>query len=228
MRTLEEINEKLYSDISRLHRYEEFMDAKNAEEVAQNIFEEYRHEVELYKKQRELAREKSMYEIKSLTRALKPRSILGMFKSKTAKISNAQLAEIEKQYCDIFTPSGAVYEALDSVMREPDEDAAAEPEAEKEPTEATAENAAAEPKEAQDEDEEVIIDDEEEEAAAAEPESEEAATEGTEPTTEPKEPRDGDGASAADEDKDEPPGPAEEETEEAKENGEVHQSGKSE
>ena len=203
MRTLEEINEKLYSDISRLHRYEEFMDAKNAEEVAQNIFEEYRHEVELYKKQRELAREKSMYEIKSLTRALKPRSILGIFKSKTAKISNAQLAEIEKQYCDIFTPSGAVYEALNSVMREPDEDAAAEPEAEETPTEATAENAAAEPKEAQDEDEEdeeVIIDDEEEEGDA----------------------------SAAEEGKDGPPGPAEEETEEAKENGEVHQSGKSE
>ena len=201
MRTLEEINEKLYSDISRLHRYEEFMDAKNAEEVAQNIFEEYRHEVELYKKQRELAREKSMYEIKSLTRALKPRSILGIFKSKTAKISNAQLAEIEKQYCDIFTPSGAVYEALNSVMREPDEDAAAEPEAEETPTEATAENAAAEPKEAQDEyeeDEEVIIDDEEEE--------EENTPEGAEQLK----------IEMTEEDK------------EAKENGEVHQFGKSE
>lgn len=196
MRTLEEINEKLYKNMSRLHRYEEFMDAKNAEEVAQNIFEEYRHEVELYKKQRELAREKSMYEIKSLTRALKPRSFLGMFKSKTAKISNAQLAEIEKQYCDIFTPSGAVYEALNSVMREPDEDAAAEPEAEETPTEATAENAAAEPKEPPDE--EVIIDDEEEE--------EENTPEGAEQLK----------IEMTEEDK------------EAKENGEVHQSGKSE
>ena len=196
MRTLEEINEKLYKNMSRLHRYEEFMDDKKCAAVRKNIFEEYRHEVELYKKQRELAREKSMYEIKSLTRALKPRSFLGMFKSKTAKISNAQLAEIEKQYCDIFTPSGAVYEALNSVMREPDEDAAAEPEAEETPTEATAENAAAEPKEPPDE--EVIIDDEEEE--------EENTPEGAEQLK----------IEMTEEDK------------EAKENGEVHQSGKSE
>ena len=40
MRSLDEINEKLYIDISRLHRYEEFMDAKKAEEVANNIFED--------------------------------------------------------------------------------------------------------------------------------------------------------------------------------------------
>ena len=187
MRSLDEINEKLYIDISRLHRYEEFMDAKKAEEVAKNIFEDYKQEVEIYKEQKKLQREKILYEVRALTRALKPRAFLGLFKSRTAKLSNAQLAEIEKEYCDIYMPSREVYETLNAgeeeeqaepEMAEADENGAAEsaeqaeapaPEA-AEPTEPTETPEAAEPTERNEptepaepgEEEEVIFDDEEE------------------------------------------------------------------
>ena len=160
MRSLDEINEKLYIDISRLHRYEEFMDAKKAEEVANNIFEDYKQEVEIYKEQKKLQREKILYEVRALTRALKPRAFFGLFKSRTAKLSNAQLAEIEKEYCDIYMPSREVYETLNAVaeeeqagteIAEPNENGAAEsaepaeaPEA-AEPTKPTETPEAAEP-----------------------------------------------------------------------------------
>lgn len=179
MRSLDEINEKLYIDISRLHRYEEFMDAKKAEEVANNIFEDYKQEVEIYKEQKKLQREKILYEVRALTRALKPRAFLGLFKSRTAKLSNAQLAEIEKEYCDIYMPSREVYETLNAgaaeeqaepEMAEADENGATEsaepaeapaPEA-AEPTKPTETPELAEPTEPVEpkEEEEVIFDDE--------------------------------------------------------------------
>ncbi len=230
MRSLDEINEKLYIDISRLHRYEEFMDAKKAEEVANNIFEDYKQEVEIYKEQKKLQREKILYEVRALTRALKPRAFLGLFKSRTAKLSNAQLAAIEKEYCDIYMPSREVYETLnaETEMAEADENGAAEqeteatePEAAAKPTEPTEAPApapeAAEPTEQTEptkpaepaEEEEVIFDDEDTE----EGENEEEADEPREPTDEPDE-DDGDGKG--------------EETSEEGEHGEVSEPGKSE
>ena len=212
MRSLDEINEKLYIDISRLHRYEEFMDAKKAEEVANNIFEDYKQEVEIYKEQKKLQREKILYEVRALTRALKPRAFLGLFKSRTAKLSNAQLAEIEKEYCDIYMPSREVYETLnaETEIAEADENGAAEsaepaeapaPEA-AEPTKPTETPEAAEPTEGDEpaepgEEEEVIFDDGEDEEEADEPDEDE-----------------GDGE--------------EEETSEEGEHGEVSEPGKSE
>lgn len=219
MRSLDEINEKLYIDISRLHRYEEFMDAKKAEEVANNIFEDYKQEVEIYKEQKKLQREKILYEVRALTRALKPRAFLGLFKSRTAKLSNAQLAEIEKEYCDIYMPSREVYETLnagaaeeqaETEIAEPNENGAAEstkptetpaPEA-AEPTKPTETPEAAEPTEGDEpaepgEEEEVIFDDGEDEEEADEPDEDE-----------------GDGE--------------EEETSEEGEHGEVSEPGKSE
>lgn len=198
MRTLEEINEKLYKNMSRLHRYEEFMDDKKCAAVRKNIFEEYQKDIELYKEERKLQREKSLFEVKSLTKSLKPFSFFGLIRRKTGKRAQGELSVLEEAYCASYELSRSVYEAITpevTVIADAAED-----------EDAAAENAAAEPKELpdeddeDDEDEEVIIDDEEEEG----------------------------GAAAADKDKDEPPGPAEEEKEEAKENGEVHQSGKSE
>ena len=235
MRSLDEINEKLYIDISRLHRYEEFMDAKKAEEVANNIFEDYKQEVEIYKEQKKLQREKILYEVRALTRALKPRAFLGLFKSRTAKLSNAQLAEIEKEYCDIYMPSREVYETLnagaeeeqaETEMAEAEEIGAAEPETEvmeqSEPTTEPTESAEAPAPEAVEpteenptkpaepaEEEEVIFDDEDTE----EGENEEEADEPREPTDEPDE-DDGDGKG--------------EETSEEGEHGEVSEPGKSE
>lgn len=204
MRSLDEINEKLYIDISRLHRYEEFMDAKKAEEVANNIFEDYKQEVEIYKEQKKLQREKILYEVRALTRALKPRAFLGLFKSRTAKLSNAQLAEIEKEYCDIYMPSREVYETLnagaaeeqaETEMAEADENGATEstepaeaPEA-AEPTEPTETPAAAEPTEGDEpaepgEEEEVIFDDGEDEEEADEPDEDEGDGEAEETSEE--------------------------------------------
>lgn len=202
MRSLDEINEKLYIDISRLHRYEEFMDAKKAEEVANNIFEDYKQEVEIYKEQKKLQREKILYEVRALTRALKPRAFLGLFKSRTAKLSNAQLAEIEKEYCDIYMPSREVYETLnagaaeeqaETEIAEPNENGAAEstkptetpaPEA-AEPTKPTETPEAAEPTEGDEpaepgEEEEVIFDDGEDEEEADEPDEDDGDGEGEE------------------------------------------------
>ena len=206
MRSLDEINEKLYIDISRLHRYEEFMDAKKAEEVANNIFEDYKQEVEIYKEQKKLQREKILYEVRALTRALKPRAFLGLFKSRTAKLSNAQLAEIEKEYCDIYMPSREVYETLnagaaeeqaETEIAEPNENGAAEsaepaeapaPEA-AEPTKPTETPEAAEPTEGDEpaepgEEEEVIFDDGEDEEEADEPDEDEGDGEAEETSEE--------------------------------------------
>lgn len=206
MRSLDEINEKLYIDISRLHRYEEFMDAKKAEEVANNIFEDYKQEVEIYKEQKKLQREKILYEVRALTRALKPRAFFGLFKSRTAKLSNAQLAEIEKEYCDIYMPSREVYETLnagaeeeqaETEMAEADENGAAEsaepaeapaPEA-AEPTKPTETPEAAEPTEGDEpaepgEEEEVIFDDGEDEEEADEPDEDEGDGEAEETSEE--------------------------------------------
>ena len=231
MRSLDEINEKLYIDISRLHRYEEFMDAKKAEEVANNIFEDYKQEVEIYKEQKKLQREKILYEVRALTRALKPRAFLGLFKSRTAKLSNAQLAAIEKEYCDIYMPSREVYETLnaETEIAEADENGAAEqeteatePEAAAKPTEPTEAPApapeAAEPTEQAeptepaepDEEEEVIFDDEEE----TDEDTEEG--EGAEEEEEPDEPDEDDGD-----------GEEEETSEEGNNNGEVSEFGES-
>ena len=231
MRSLDEINEKLYIDISRLHRYEEFMDAKKAEEVANNIFEDYKQEVEIYKEQKKLQREKILYEVRALTRALKPRAFLGLFKSRTAKLSNAQLAAIEKEYCDIYMPSREVYETLnaETEIAEADENGAAEqeteatePEAAAKPTEPTEAPApapeAAEPTEQAeptepaepDEEEEVIFDDEEE----TDEDTEEG--EGAEEEEEPEEPDEDDGD-----------GEEEETSEEGNNNGEVSEFGES-
>ncbi len=193
MRTLEEINEKLYKNMSRLHRYEEFMDDKKCAAVRKNIFEEYQKDIELYKEERKLQREKSLFEVKSLTKSLKPFSFFGLIRRKTGKRAQGELSVLEEAYCASYELSRSVYEAITPevtviVDAAEDEDAAAE-------------NAAAEPKEAQDEDEEdeeVIIDDEEEE--------EENTPEGAEQLK----------IEMTEEDK------------EAKENGEVHQSGKSE
>lgn len=201
MRTLEEINEKLYKNMSRLHRYEEFMDDKKCAAVRKNIFEEYQKDIELYKEERKLQREKSLFEVKSLTKSLKPFSFFGLIRRKTGKRAQGELSVLEEAYCASYELSRSVYEAITPevtviVDAAEDEDAAAEPEAEETPTEATAENAAAEPKEPPDE--EVIIDDEEEE--------EENTPEGAEQLK----------IEMTEEDK------------EAKENGEVHQSGKSE
>ena len=224
MRSLDEINEKLYIDISRLHRYEEFMDAKKAEEVANNIFEDYKQEVEIYKEQKKLQREKILYEVRALTRALKPRAFLGLFKSRTAKLSNAQLAAIEKEYCDIYMPSREVYETLnaETEIAEADENGAAEQETEatepeaaaepmtgpEEPTEAPAPAPeAAEPTEPGEE-EEVIFDDGEDEEEAEEP--------ADKPTDEQDE-DDGDGDGDGEE----------EETSEEGEHGEVSEFGES-
>ena len=225
MRSLDEINEKLYIDISRLHRYEEFMDAKKAEEVANNIFEDYKQEVEIYKEQKKLQREKILYEVRALTRALKPRAFLGLFKSRTAKLSNAQLAAIEKEYCDIYMPSREVYETLnaETEIAEADENGAAEqeteatePEAAAKPTEPTEAPApapeSAEPTEPAepDEEEEVIFDDEEETDEDTEEE------EGAEEEEEPDEPDEDDGD-----------GEEEETSEEGNNNGEVSEFGES-
>ena len=227
MRSLDELNEKLYIDISRLHRYEEFMDAKKAEEVANNIFEDYKQEVEIYKEQKKLQREKILYEVRALTRALKPRAFLGLFKSRTAKLSNAQLAEIEKEYCDIYMPSREVYETLnagaeeeqaETEMAEADENGAEEQETEATEPEAAAEPMtgpeeptetpeAAEPTEPGEE-EEVIFDDGEDEEEADEPEDP------REPTDKPDKLGEGDGKG--------------EETSEEGEHGEVSEPGKSE
>ena len=238
MRSLDEINEKLYIDISRLHRYEEFMDAKKAEEVANNIFEDYKQEVEIYKEQKKLQREKILYEVRALTRALKPRAFFGLFKSRTAKLSNAQLAEIEKEYCDIYMPSREVYETLnagaeeeqaETEMAEAEEIGAAEPETEvmeqSEPTTEPTESAEAPAPEAVEpteenptkpaepaEEEEVIFDDGEDEEEADEP---------REPTDKP--------ADKPDEDDGDGDGDGEEEeTSEEGEHGEVSEPGKSE
>ena len=231
MRSLDEINEKLYIDISRLHRYEEFMDAKKAEEVANNIFEDYKQEVEIYKEQKKLQREKILYEVRALTRALKPRAFFGLFKSRTAKLSNAQLAEIEKEYCDIYMPSREVYETLnagaaeeqaETEMAEADENGAAES---AEPAEAPAPEAAEPTKPT-------------ETPEAAEPTKPTETPEAAEPTEgdEPAEPGeeeevifdDGEDEEEADEpDEDEGDGEAEETSEEG-EHGEVSEPGKSE
>lgn len=221
MRSLDEINEKLYIDISRLHRYEEFMDAKKAEEVANNIFEDYKQEVEIYKEQKKLQREKILYEVRALTRALKPRAFLGLFKSCTAKLSNAQLAEIEKEYCDIYMPSREVYETLNAGAEEigaaEPETEATEPEAAAEPMtgpeEPTETPEAAEPTEPGEE-EEVIFDD----GDTEEGKDEEEADEPREPTDEP--------ADKPDEDKGDDKG--EEASEEGNNNGEVSEFGESE
>lgn len=188
MRTLEEINEKLYKNMSRLHRYEEFMDDKKCAAVRKNIFEEYQKDIELYKEERKLQREKSLFEVKSLTKSLKPFSFFGLIRRKTGKRAQGELSVLEEAYCASYELSRSVYEAITPevtviVDAAEDEDAAAE-------------NAAAEPKEPPDE--EVIIDDEEEE--------EENTPEGAEQLK----------IEMTEEDK------------EAKENGEVHQSGKSE
>ena len=235
MRSLDEINEKLYIDISRLHRYEEFMDAKKAEEVANNIFEDYKQEVEIYKEQKKLQREKILYEVRALTRALKPRAFFGLFKSRTAKLSNAQLAEIEKEYCDIYMPSREVYETLnagaeeeqaETEMAEADENGAAESgtEAAAEPTEPTETPEAAEPTEGDElaepaeptepgEEEEVIFDDEDTEEGENEEETDEPRGPTDEPADEPDE-DDGDGK-------------GEETSEEGNNNGEVSEFGES-
>lgn len=235
MRSLDEINEKLYIDISRLHRYEEFMDAKKAEEVANNIFEDYKQEVEIYKEQKKLQREKILYEVRALTRALKPRAFLGLFRSRTAKLSNAQLAEIETEYCAIYTPSREVYEALNAAaeeeqseteMAEADENGAAESgtEAAAEPTEPTETPEAAEPTEGDElaepaeptepgEEEEVIFDDEDTEEGENEEETDEPRGPTDEPADEPDE-DDGDGK-------------GEETSEEGNNNGEVSEFGES-
>ena len=200
------------------------MDAKKAEEVANNIFEDYKQEVEIYKEQKKLQREKILYEVRALTRALKPRAFLGLFKSRTAKLSNAQLAAIEKEYCDIYMPSREVYETLnagaaeeqaETEMAEADENGAEEQETEAtepeaaaepmtEPEEPTETPEAAEPTEPGEE-EEVIFDDGEDEEEADEP--------ADKPTDEQDE-DDGDGE--------------EEETSEEGEHGEVSEPGKSE
>lgn len=214
MRSLDEINEKLYIDISRLHRYEEFMDAKKAEEVANNIFEDYKQEVEIYKEQKKLQREKILYEVRALTRALKPRAFFGLFKSRTAKLSNAQLAEIEKEYCDIYMPSREVYETLnagaaeeqaETEMAEADENGAAES---AEQAEAPAPEAA-EPEE----EEEVIFDDEDTEEGENEEEDDEPE-DPREPEDKPDKLDEGDGEG--------------EETSEEGEHGEVSEPGKGE
>lgn len=235
MRSLDEINEKLYIDISRLHRYEEFMDAKKAEEVANNIFEDYKQEVEIYKEQKKLQREKILYEVRALTRALKPRAFLGLFKSRTAKLSNAQLAEIEKEYCDIYMPSREVYETLnagaeeeqaETEMAEAEEIGAAEPETEameqSEPTTEPTESAEAPAPEAVEpteenptkpaepaEEEEVIFDDEDTE----EGENEEEADEPADKPTDEQDEDDGDGE--------------EEKTSKGENNGEISEFGES-
>lgn len=196
MRTLEEINEKLYKNMSRLHRYEEFMDDKKCAAVRKNIFEEYQKDIELYKEERKLQREKSLFEVKSLTKSLKPFSFFGLIRRKTGKRAQGELSVLEEAYCASYELSRSVYEAITpevTVIADAAED-----------EDAAAENAAAEPKELpdeddeDDEDEEVIIDDEEEE--------EENTPEGAEQLK----------IEMTEEDK------------EAKENGEVHQSGKSE
>ena len=182
------------------------MDAKKAEEVANNIFEDYKQEVEIYKEQKKLQREKILYEVRALTRALKPRAFLGLFKSRTAKLSNAQLAEIEKEYCDIYMPSREVYETLnagaaeeqaETEIAEPNENGAAEsaepaeapaPEA-AEPTKPTETPEAAEPTEGDEpaepgEEEEVIFDDGEDEEEADEPDEDEGDGEAEETSEE--------------------------------------------
>lgn len=221
MRSLDEINEKLYIDISRLHRYEEFMDAKKAEEVANNIFEDYKQEVEIYKEQKKLQREKILYEVRALTRALKPRAFLGLFKSRTAKLSNAQLAEIEKEYCDIYMPSREVYETLNAgaeeeqaepEMAEADENGAAEPTKPTETPEAAEPTEGDEPAEPEEE-EEVIFDDEDTEEGEKEEEDDEPE--------DPREPEDKPDKLDEGDDKGE-------ETSEEGEHGEVSEPGKSE
>lgn len=233
MRSLDEINEKLYIDISRLHRYEEFMDAKKAEEVANNIFEDYKQEVEIYKEQKKLQREKILYEVRALTRALKPRAFLGLFKSRTAKLSNAQLAEIEKEYCDIYMPSREVYETLNAGAAEEQAETeraeADENGAEEQETEATEPEAAAEPMTGPEEptetpeaaeptepaeEEEVIFDDEDEKEEGEDAEEEEEPEDPREPTDKPDKLGEGDGK-------------GEETSEEGNNNGEVSEFGES-
>ena len=238
MRTLEEINEKLYKNMSRLHRYEAFMDNKKCAAVRKNIFEEYQRDIELYKEERKLQREKSLFEVRALTKSLKPFSFFGLFRKRTGKRAQIELSELEDWYCEHYELSQSVYEAItpeksmvteqaELEMAEADENGAAEPETEAmeqsdpkteptEPTEPTETPELAEPTEPAEpeEEEEVIFDDEDTEEGENEEEDDEPE--------DPREPEDKPDKLDEGDDK------GEEASEEGNNNGEVSEFGESE
>lgn len=113
MKTLSELNEELYEKVGRLHTYEGFLSEAQAKQVAEYIFKEYKSAVDEYFEETKLRREKRLFELNALNRALTPkRTFFGLFANKTAKEAERQIKPIAEAYRAEYTLDEVLFDAM--------------------------------------------------------------------------------------------------------------------